>query len=63
MLPYPVCILYRLVEAMETYRDQTNQEQLSQFSKDFPKSITVNKAVATWKHIVHYQENVSQGRP
>ena len=41
---------------MEAYRDQTGQEQLPQFSNVFPDSITVDQAVATWKHIVLYQE-------
>ena len=43
---------------MEVYRDQTEQEQLQQFSAEFPKRITVDQAVATWKHIVIYQEDL-----
>ena len=45
---------------MEFYRDQTEQEQLPQFSAEFPDSITVDQAVATWKHIVLYQEDLKQ---
>ena len=54
LIPY----MYSLVEAMEAYRDQTEQEQLPQFSNEFPYSITVDQAVATWKHIVLYQEKL-----
>ena len=46
--------MFSLIEAMEFYRDQTGQEELPQFSNEFPDSITVDQAVATWKHIVHY---------
>ena len=49
---------YRLVEAMETYQAQTEQKQLPQFSNEFPDSITVDQAVAAWKHIVLYQEKL-----
>ena len=51
-------MIFSLIEAMEFYRDRTEQEQLPQFSNEFPNTITVDQAVATWKHIVLYQEKL-----
>ena len=51
---------YRIVEAMDFYRDGTGQKQLPQFTDEFPYSITVDQAVATWKHIIYFQENIEQ---
>ena len=48
------------MDSMEFYRDSTEQDQLSQFAEEFPGSITVDQAVATWKHIVNFQENIER---
>ena len=52
--------LHRIVEAIDFYRDETGQEQLPQYIDEFPYSITVDQAVATWKHIIYFQENIEQ---
>ena len=44
--------LYRLVETLRFVFDQYGTE-LPQL-KEFPASIKLDQAVATWKHIVHY---------
>ena len=43
---------YRLVDTLELVLDQYGTE-LPQLA-EFPSSIKLNQAVATWKHIVYY---------
>ena len=51
---YKLCITRRLVDALEVYRNMTEQDELPNL-QEFPKGISVAKAIATWKHIVNYQ--------
>lgn len=49
----------RLVESLGYYWDRTKQApiDLGHIERDFPDSITVPQAVATWKHVTEYKEN------
>ena len=51
--------LSRLIESLDYYWDRTKQTLIScnQLMRDFPKSITVPQAVATWKHVAEYKES------
>ncbi len=47
------------MDAVEAYWDMTEQtpiDLLEQLRRDFPVSITVPQAVATWKHIAVYKK-------
>ncbi len=48
----------RLVDCLEVYWDMTEQSPIKlDRLVEFPESITVPQAVATWKHVAEYKEN------
>ena len=49
--------VHRLVESLALYWDMTEQSPIDSGRLDeFPDSITVPQAVATWKHVTEYKE-------
>ncbi len=51
-------LFFRLVDAIEAYWDMTEQTPIDpeRLRRDFPVSVTVPQAVATWKHIAVYKK-------
>ncbi len=49
----------RLVDSLGIYWDNTEQTpiEIDQLECDFPGSIKVPQAVATWKYVTEYEEN------
>ncbi len=49
---------FRLVDAIEAYWDMTEQTPIDpeRLRRNFPESVTVPQAVATWKHIAVYKK-------
>lgn len=45
-----------LVEEVTIHNERYGLEPLPKFAEKFPKSITLGQTIATWKHIVHYQQ-------
>ncbi len=50
---------HRLIDSLGFYWEKTKQNpiDLDQLEDDFPESITVPQAVATWKHVTEYKDN------
>ena len=49
-------ITYSLVEEVTIHNKRYGLEPLPRFAERFPKSIKLGQTIATWKHIVHYQQ-------
>ena len=48
---------FRLIDALDDYWAMTDQTPIDvdHFRRDFPGSLTVDQALATWKHIADYK--------
>ncbi len=56
MYRYGTRVSYRLADTLESFLERNGQPEVPNLAEGLPDTITLGKAVATWKYIVDFQE-------